>query len=86
MSRGTIYFNVKDIELFLEWLYWTGELKDVETGNLYGVQYTLFQQNLQPGLIGQWGGFGKCFMAWDWFSLHSMTAALSCCIISKIHH
>jgi predicted secreted hydrolase len=43
---------VENIELFVEWLYWTGELEDVNTGDLYGFQYTLFQQNLQPGLIG----------------------------------
>jgi predicted secreted hydrolase len=43
---------VKDITLFVEWLYWTGALKDIETGDIYGVQYTLFHQNLQPGLIG----------------------------------
>lgn len=46
---GTI---VENIELFTEWLYWTGELEDIKTGDLYGFQYTLFQQNLQPGLIG----------------------------------
>jgi predicted secreted hydrolase len=40
------------MELFVEWLYWTGALKDAETGDLYGVQYTLFQMNIQPGLIG----------------------------------
>jgi predicted secreted hydrolase len=44
--------TVENIELFLEWLYWTGVLRDVETGDLYGVQYTLFHQNLLPGLIG----------------------------------
>ena len=43
---------VKNITLFLEWLYWTGDLRDVKTGDLYGFQYTLFHQNLQPGLIG----------------------------------
>ncbi|MBN1234941.1 MAG: hypothetical protein JW999_02705 [Methanotrichaceae archaeon] len=43
---------VNNIELFAEWIYWTAELKDVETGDLYGVQYTLFQLNMQPGLIG----------------------------------
>jgi len=43
---------VNNTELFLEWLYWTGKLIDVETGDLYGFQYTLFKQNLQPGLIG----------------------------------
>jgi predicted secreted hydrolase len=43
---------VKNITLFVEWLYWTGDLRDVETGDMYGFQYTLFQQNLQPGLIG----------------------------------
>ena len=43
---------VENIELFVEWLYWTGELEDVKTGDLYGFQYTLFKQNLQPGLIG----------------------------------
>lgn len=44
--------TVENIELFLEWLYWTGALRDVKTGDLYGVQYTLFHQNLRPGLIG----------------------------------
>ena len=43
---------VKDPELFLEWLYWTGGSDDIETGELVGFQYTLFQQNLEPGLIG----------------------------------
>lgn len=43
---------LKNIELFLEWLYWSSVLRDVETGDLYGVQYTLFHQNLKPGLIG----------------------------------
>jgi predicted secreted hydrolase len=43
---------VENIELFVEWLYWTGEFKDVETGDLYGFQYTIFKQNLQPKLIG----------------------------------
>ena len=43
---------VKDTTLFVEWLYWTGALRDTETGNLLGFQYTLFQQNLKPGLIG----------------------------------
>jgi predicted secreted hydrolase len=43
---------VKDPELFLEWLYWTGALTDTKTGELLGFQYTLFQQNLKPGLIG----------------------------------
>lgn len=43
--------TVGDIELFLEWLYWTGVLRDVDTGDLYGIQYTLFHQNLQPGFI-----------------------------------
>jgi predicted secreted hydrolase len=43
---------VENIELFLEWLYWTGILRDIDTGDLYGVQYTLFHQNLQPGMIG----------------------------------
>ncbi|MFB3763821.1 MAG: lipocalin family protein [Methanotrichaceae archaeon] len=37
---------------FIEWLYWTGTLRDVKTGNLYGFQYTLFHQNLMPGIIG----------------------------------
>lgn len=43
---------VDNIELFVEWLYWTGELEDISTGDLYGFQYTLFKQNLQPELIG----------------------------------
>ena len=43
---------VEDTELFAEWLYWTGSLKDVETGDLYGFQFTLFQMNLYPGSIG----------------------------------
>ena len=43
---------VDNIELFVEWLYWTGELEDIATGDLYGFQYTLFKQNLQPELIG----------------------------------
>jgi predicted secreted hydrolase len=43
---------VKNTELFAEWLYWTGVLKDIKTDDLYGVQYTLFQMNIQPGLIG----------------------------------
>ncbi|OPY51145.1 MAG: Hydroxyneurosporene synthase (CrtC) [Methanosaeta sp. PtaU1.Bin112] len=43
---------VDNIELFLEWLYWTGELRDANTGDLYGFQYTLFNQNLKPGLVG----------------------------------
>ena len=43
---------VKEPEHFLEWLYWTGALRDSETGDLLGFQYTLFQQNLMPGLIG----------------------------------
>jgi predicted secreted hydrolase len=43
---------VKEPEHFLEWLYWTGALTDTETGELVGFQYTLFQQNLKPGLIG----------------------------------
>ncbi len=42
---------VKNLELFTEWLYWTGALKDAETGDLYGIQYTLFHLNIQPGLI-----------------------------------
>ena len=43
---------VKEPEHFLEWLYWTGALKDTQSGDLLGFQYTLFQQNLKPGLIG----------------------------------
>ncbi len=43
---------VKEPEHFLEWLYWTGALTDAKTGELLGFQYTLFQQNLRPGLIG----------------------------------
>jgi predicted secreted hydrolase len=43
---------VEDPALFLEWLYWTGTLKDIKTGELLGFQYTLFQQNLKTGLIG----------------------------------
>lgn len=42
---------VKNMELFVEWLYWTGALKDVDTGDLYGIQYTLFHLNIQPGLL-----------------------------------
>lgn len=42
---------VKDPEDFLEWLYWTGALKDIQTGDLLGFQYTLFQQNFEPGLM-----------------------------------
>ena len=42
---------VKNIRLFAEWLYWTGILHDVETGDIYGIQYTLFQMDLQPGLM-----------------------------------
>lgn len=42
---------VKNTELFVEWLYWTGALKDAETGNMYGIQYTLFHLNILPGLI-----------------------------------
>jgi predicted secreted hydrolase len=40
---------VKNTKLFAEWLYWTGILHDEETGNPYGIQYTLFQMDLQPG-------------------------------------
>lgn len=44
---------VKNIELFVEWLYWSGVVKDVETGDLYGFQYTLFHQYLPPlGIVG----------------------------------
>ncbi len=43
---------VNNTSLFIEWLYWTGSLKDLETGDLYGIQYTLFQMNILPGLIG----------------------------------
>ena len=43
---------VNSTELFMEWVYWTGELKDTETGDLYGIQYTLFHLNILPGLIG----------------------------------
>lgn len=43
---------VNNTNLFIEWLYWTGSLKDLETEDLYGIQYTLFQMNIQPGLIG----------------------------------
>ncbi|MBN1322797.1 MAG: hypothetical protein JW986_02185 [Methanotrichaceae archaeon] len=43
---------VEDTGLFVEWLYWTGILEDDETGDLYGFQYTLFHQNLMPGIIG----------------------------------
>ena len=43
---------VKNITDYTEWLYWTGILKDVKTGDLYGFQYTLFYQNLMPGVIG----------------------------------
>ena len=43
---------VKDPEHFMEWLYWTGALRDSETGDLLGFQYTLFQHTLEPGLIG----------------------------------
>lgn len=42
---------VKDPVHFMEWLYWTGALRDVQTGELLGFQYTLFQQNLEPGSI-----------------------------------
>jgi predicted secreted hydrolase len=40
---------VKNTKLFAEWLYWTGILHDEKTGNPYGIQYTLFQMDLQPG-------------------------------------
>jgi predicted secreted hydrolase len=43
---------VKNITDYTEWLYWTGILRDVKTGDLYGFQYTLFHQNLMPGVIG----------------------------------
>ncbi len=44
---------VGNIELFVEWLYWTGDLKDVETGDLYGFQFTLFHQYIPPlGIVG----------------------------------
>jgi len=42
---------VTNSKLFAEWLYWTGILHDVETGKPYGIQYTLFQMDLQPGLM-----------------------------------
>jgi predicted secreted hydrolase len=40
---------VKNSKLFSEWLYWTGILHDINTGELYGFQYTLFQMDLTPG-------------------------------------
>lgn len=43
---------VADTNDFIEWLYWTGSLRDVKTGDLYGFQYTLFHQNLGQGIIG----------------------------------
>ncbi len=43
---------VTDPLVFLEWLYWTGILEDPSTGQLFGFEYTIFQQNLKPGLIG----------------------------------
>lgn len=42
---------IKNAARFVEWLYWTGALKDTDTGDLYGVQYTLFHLNIQPGLL-----------------------------------
>ena len=42
---------VTNAKLFAEWLYWTGVLHDEETGKPYGFQYTLFQMDLQPGLM-----------------------------------
>ena len=42
---------VTNTKLFAEWLYWTGILHDEETGKPYGIQYTLFQMDLQPGLM-----------------------------------
>ena len=42
---------VMNSKLFAEWLYWTGILHDEETGKPYGIQYTLFQMDLQPGLM-----------------------------------
>jgi predicted secreted hydrolase len=42
---------VTNTKLFVEWLYWTGILHDIETGRPYGIQYTLFQMDLQPGLM-----------------------------------
>jgi predicted secreted hydrolase len=42
---------VKDIRLFAEWLYWAGVLHGINTNDLYGFQYTLFQMDLQPGLM-----------------------------------
>ena len=42
---------VTNAKLFAEWLYWTGVLHDEETGKPYGIQYTLFQMDLQPGLM-----------------------------------
>ena len=40
---------VKNSRIFSEWLYWTGTLYDIDTGDLYGFQYTLFQMDLTPG-------------------------------------
>lgn len=37
---------------FIEWLYWTGILRDIKTGEIYGFQYTLFHQNIGPGMMG----------------------------------
>lgn len=42
---------VTNAKLFAEWLYWTGVLHDEEIGKPYGFQYTLFQMDLQPGLM-----------------------------------
>lgn len=42
---------VNNTELFMEWLYWTGSLMDVDSDDLYGIQYTLFHLNILPGLI-----------------------------------
>jgi len=46
---SSVVSNASD---FVEWLYWTGDLRDIKTDNLYGFQYTLFQQILMPGIIG----------------------------------
>lgn len=46
---SSVVANTSD---FIEWLYWTGSLRDVKTGNLYGFQYTLFHQDLMPGIMG----------------------------------
>jgi hypothetical protein len=46
---SSVVANTSD---FVEWLYWTGDLRDSKTDNLYGFQYALFQQILKPGTIG----------------------------------